>query len=260
MRASLLSLALVPLLLAAACGGGDNGTGAEGPATTGGADTGPEPAALPQGSEPVELDPADFVAEIDNPYWPMSPGSTWVYRETDPDATELRVEVTVTDRTKTILGIDATVVHDVVSEDGEVIEDTFDWYAQDASGNVWYLGEDTKEFEDGKLKTTAGSWEAGVDGAQAGVIVPADPRVGMTYRQEYYAGEAEDRGEVLSLDEQAKVPFGSFDHLLMTKDTTPLEPDVLEHKFYAEGIGPILALDVAGGGREELISFEAGGG
>jgi hypothetical protein len=236
MRAALIAILI---LLAAGCGG-SGGT------------------ALPQGSEPVELDPADFVAEIDNPYWPMVPGSTWVYRETDAEGAVQRVEVTVTDRSKTILGIEATVVHDVVSEDGEVIEDTYDWYAQDADGNVWYLGEATKEFENGKVSTTKGSWEAGVDGAQAGIIVPADPEVGMTYRQEYYAGEAEDEGEVLSLDERAEVPFGSFDNLLITKDTTPLEPDILEHKFYAEGVGPILALGLSGGvSREELLRFES---
>jgi hypothetical protein len=251
-RASLLVLMLVPLLgLTAACGG----DGGEGTTTA----AGPEPAGLPQGSEPVELDPAGFVAEIDNPYWPMSPGSRWVYRETDAEGTVQRVEVTVTDRTKTILGIEATVVHDVVTEDGEPVEDTYDWYAQDTAGNIWYLGEATKEYENGKPKSTEGSWEAGVDGAEAGIVVPADPEVGMAYRQEYYAGEAEDEGEILSLDERAEVPFGSFDNLLMTRDTTPLEPDVLEHKFYAEGVGPILALGLSGGvGREELLSYEQG--
>lgn len=252
MRTWMLILTLVPLLLvAAACGSGEGETtAAESVATE------QQPAALPQGGEPFELGPADFVAEIDNPYWPMIPGSTWFYRETDAEGTVQRVEVTVTDRTKTILGIEATVVHDVVTEDGELIEDTFDWYAQDTAGNVWYLGEETKEFENGKVSTTEGSWETGVDGALAGIILPADPRIGMTYRQEYYAGEAEDEGEILSLDEQAEVPFGSFDNLLMTKDTTPLEPNILEHKFYAEGIGPILVLGLSGGvGREELIRY-----
>jgi hypothetical protein len=170
-----------------------------------------------------------------------------------------RVDVTVTDRTKTILGIDAVVVHDVVTQDGELVEDTYDWYAQDTSGNVWYLGEATKEFENGEVTTTAGSWEAGVDGAQPGIIVPADPRIGLAYRQEYYAGEAEDQGEILSVDERAEVPFGSFGDLLMTKDTTPLDPEILEHKFYAQGVGPVLVLGLSGGGgREELVSFESG--
>jgi hypothetical protein len=229
------------LLAFAACGGGGGS------------------AALPQGGEPVELDPADFAGPIDNPYWPMTPGSRWVYRETDADGNEQRVVVTVTGRTKTILGIDAVVVHDVVSENGSLVEDTYDWYAQDADGNVWYLGEDTKEYADGKLVGSEGSWEAGVDGAQPGVVVPAHPEVGMEYRQEYYAGEAEDRARILSLDERAEVPFGAFDGLLMTRDTTPLEPDVLEHKLFARGVGPVLVLSLSGGGgREELVRFEAG--
>ena len=207
---------------------------------------------LPQGAERANLDPGDFVAQIDNPYWPMAASSMWVYREGNQ-----RVVVTVTDRKKEILGIPATVVHDVVSEEGELVEDTFDWYAQDADGNVWYLGEDTKEYEHGKLKSTEGSWEAGVDGAEAGVVVPAEPEVGLAYRQEYYRGEAEDAARVLSLDEQVDVPFGHFTGVLMTKDYTPLEPRVLEHKFYAKSVGPVLTLTISGGSdREELVSFK----
>jgi hypothetical protein len=215
---------------------------------------GSDSSSLPQGSEPSKLDPGDFVSEIDNPYWPMAPGSTWVYREDGR-----RVEVTVTDRRKQIVGIPATVVHDVVTEDGELVEDTWDWYAQDKDGNVWYLGEDTKEYENGNVKTTEGSWQAGVDGAQAGVVVPAKPEVGMTYRQEYYRGEAEDAARVLSVDERAQVPFGSFTHALMNKDYTPLDPGLLEHKFYAKGVGPVLVVAVSGGSdREELIRFTRG--
>jgi hypothetical protein len=207
---------------------------------------------LPQGAEHVSLDPADFVAQVDNAYWPMAAGSTWVYREGDQ-----RVVVTVTSRKKEILGIPATVVHDVVSEEGELVENTFDWYAQDADGNVWYLGEETKEYEQGKLTSTEGSWEAGVDGAEAGVVVPAEPEVGLTYRQEYYRSEAEDAARVLSLDEQVDVPIGHFTGVLMTKDYTPLEPRVLEHKFYAKGVGPVLTLTISGGSnREELVSFK----
>ena len=216
------------------------------------------PYALPQGGEPVELDPADFVEKIDNEYWPMAAGNRWVYRETDGEGTEQRIVVTVTERKKTILGIVATVVHDRVTENGEIVEDTDDWYAQDKWGGLWYLGEATTEYEDGKPATTAGSWEAGVDGAQAGLIIPPDPMAGMAYRQEYYAGEAEDRGKILSLDARATVPYGSFDGLLKTEDTTPLEPDVLENKFYAKGVGPILAIAVSCGGRQELLRFTEG--
>jgi hypothetical protein len=166
--------------------------------------------------------------------------------------------VTVTERTREILGIKATVVRDVVSERGELVEDTFDWYAQDVCGNVWYLGERTKEFEDGVVVSTEGSWEAGVGGAEAGVIVPADPQDGMAYRQEYLEGEAEDAGEVLSVAERAQVPFGAFRDVLLTKDLTTLHPRILEYKLYAPGVGPVLVLGVSGGaGREELLRFDA---
>jgi hypothetical protein len=217
-------------------------------------------APLPQGDETVTVDPADFVAAIDNPYWPMSPGSRWVYRETSSGGPGQRVVVTVKSRTKEILGIAAVVVHDEVTEDGVLVEDTYDWYAQDVCGNVWYLGENTKEFEDGHVVSTAGSWEAGVDDAQPGVIVPADPELGFTYRQEYLAGEAEDVATALSLDEQVTVPFGHFDGVRMTKETTALEPRLLEYKWYAAGVGPLLAIAVSGGSdREELVSFRSGG-
>ncbi len=257
MRVSLLVGFLLSLtVLASACGSADEPSAAPVAATTGAPTEAP---GLPVGGEPVSLDPADFAPTIDNPFWPMAPGTTWVYRETDGEGNEQRVEVTVTDRTRTILGIRATVVHDVVTEDGQVREDTYDWYAQDRWGNVWYLGEDTREYEEGKV-STEGSWEAGVDGAQAGVIMPADPTVGVAYRQEYYAGEAEDAAEVLSLDEQVEAPYGSFDNVLQTRDTTPLQPDLIEEKYYAPGVGPVLAVSVSGEeSREELLTFEKGG-
>jgi hypothetical protein len=213
---------------------------------------------LPQGSEPVNLEPADFTTQIDNPYWPMAPGSRWIYRETDAEGAKLRVEVTVTDKTKRIAnGVEARVVHDLVTEGGQPVENTFDWYAQDSDGNVWYLGEDTQEYENGKVTSTAGSWEAGVDGAQPGIAIPADPQPGLAYRQEYYAGEAEDNGEIVSLDEQAEVPAGHYKPVVMTKDTTPVEPKVLEFKFYARGVGPVLEITASGGSdRDELLSFQ----
>jgi hypothetical protein len=221
-------------------------------------DAGPD--GLPVGSEPVNLDPANFTTQIDNPYWPMVPGSRWTYSATDEEGDEQRVEVTVTSKTKEILGIKARVVHDVVTKDGELVEDTYDWFAQDRAGTIWYLGEDTKEYDDGK-PSTEGSWQAGVDGARAGVLMPANPQVGMHHRQEYYAGKAEDHARVLSLDEQAEVPFGHFTGVLLTKDYTPLEPKVLEYKLYAKGIGPVLVLGVSGGAeREELRRFTPGTG
>jgi hypothetical protein len=215
---------------------------------------------LPRGSEPVNLNPADFTTRIDNPYWPMRKGSRWVYRETDPDGTKQRVVVTVTRRTKMIAnGVRARVVRDVVTEEGRPVEVTDDYYAQDRAGNIWYLGEATTEFENGKPISTEGSFEAGVDGAQAGVIMPAKPRVGLAYREEYYAGHAEDKARIVSLREQAEVPFGHFRRVLMTRNTNPLEPKSVEFKFYARGVGPVLAIGVSGGSdREELVRFKRG--
>jgi len=217
---------------------------------------------LPQGAERVAINPADFTTRIENAWWPMKPGSRWVYRETAPDGTVQRVVVSVLSKTKLIAnGVRARIVHDAVTEDGKSVEVTNDWYAQDRCGNVWYFGEDTKEYENGRVVSTEGSFEAGVDGAQPGVIVPAKPKPGMRYRQEYYAGHAEDRAEVFSLTERAEVPFGYFrkGRVLMTRDLNPLEPKVLEYKFYARGIGPVLAIGVSGGSdREELVSYKRG--
>jgi hypothetical protein len=215
------------------------------------------PTSLPQSDEPVSLDAAEFTTEIDNPYWPMEPGARWTYVELDPEGGELTVEVTVTTATKVIAnGIEARVVRDTVRDAGEIVEDTFDWYAQDAAGAIWYLGEDTAEFEGGEIVSRDGSFEAGVDGALPGIAVPADPRPGMSYRQEYLAGEAEDNGAVLSVEELVEVPYGRFDGALLTRDTNALEPDVAELKLYAPGVGPVLTLDISGGsGREELVSI-----
>jgi hypothetical protein len=217
---------------------------------------------LPKGSEPVQLDPADFTTRIDNPYWPMKPGSRWTYRAIDSDGARERVVVTVTNRTKKVaIGITARVIRDVVTERGQPVEVTDDWYAQDRGGNVWYLGEATTSYRNGKPESTEGSFEVGVDGAQAGVIMPAHPRPGMRYRQEHYAGHAEDSGVVFSLREQAEVPFGHFGpgRVLMTKDLNRLDRRSLEYKFYAKGVGPVLSIDVSGGSdREELVRYRPG--
>ena len=237
------------------------GCGAEDPSTTSddqstSQESSDEPGMrLPQADEPVDLDPAHFTADVTNPWFPLEPGTRWTYRETTEDREVVKVVVTATSVTRTIAnGVTARVVRDTVTLDGEIIEDTLDWYAQDKGGTVWYLGEDTAEFEDGRITTREGSFEAGVDGAQAGVIMPASPEIGMAYRQEYYKGEAEDNGEVLALGQRASVPAGKYDDLVQTADTTPLEPDVLEHKYYARGVGLVLTIDREAGGREVLLS------
>ncbi len=216
---------------------------------------------LPQGSEPSNLDPADFSTNIDNPYWPMKPGSRWVYSETDSEGKRERVVVTVTDKTKKIAnGVTARVISDVVTENGVPVEITDDWYAQDKDGNVWYLGEAVRNFENGKLVDREGSFEAGVDGADAGIVMPADPVPGLSYRQEYYKGKAEDKAEVITVgEEQVEVPAGYYKGVLMTRDLVPLEPKVQELKFYARNVGPVLSMHTDGaGGRAALVSYKAG--
>ena len=216
---------------------------------------------LPQGSEPSKLDPADFSTKIDNPYWPMKPGSRWVYRETDTTGTRQKVVVTVTGKTKVIAnGVKARVIRDVVSENGKPVEITDDWYAQDKDGNIWYLGEAVRNYENAKLVDRAGSFEAGVDGAQAGIAMPADPVPGLSYRQEYYKGRAEDKAAVITVgEEQVEVPFGHFTRVLMTRDLVPTEPKVEELKFYARGVGPLLSMHTDGpGGRAALVNYRPG--
>ena len=252
---SRLAVALFCCLVAfTGCGADDPSTNANGQSTSQEPSDGPS-AGLPQSDEPVDLDPAELTADVTNPWFPLKPGTRWTYRETTEDGEVVQVIVTATSVTRKIAnGVTARVVRDTVTLDGEIIEDTLDWYAQDEDGTVWYLGEDTAEFENGKITTREGSFEAGVDGAQAGVIMPASPEVGMAYRQEYYKGEAEDNGEVLALGQQAGVPAGEYDNLLQTADTTPLEPDVLEHKYYARDVGLVLTIDKEADGREELLS------
>jgi hypothetical protein len=203
-----------------------------------------------------KIDPAMFVnpARIGktiapNPYFPLVRDRTWVYKGGAETIT-----VTVTQETRKILGVTCAVVRDVVKEDGEVIEDTKDWYAQDIYGNVWYFGEISQEFEDSELVSVDGSWTAGVDAAKAGIVMKIAPAVGDVYRQEFSLGNAEDMGEVLSLTGTATVPAAACSHnCLVTKDFTPLDPGVIEHKYYAPGIGLILEVNPETGERVGLV-------
>ena len=230
---------LLPVLLCALAMGAVPGGGAAGAAPAG--------PVVP----PPHLEPARFSTTIDNPYLPFVPGTRMVYRERGDDGPG-RIVVTVTRRTKTVQGVETVVVRDRAFIAGELVEDTRDWYAQDRRGNVWYFGENTKEYEDGKVVSTDGSWRAGRDGARAGIVMLADPRVGDSYYQEYAPGEALDQATVLRLDGSRTVPYGSFDHLLVTQDFTELEPGVVERKFYAPGVGVVLEKLVRGG-RERVV-------
>lgn len=207
----------------------------------------------------VEMSPDNFVTTIDNPYFPRIPGARYVYEGQTADGLE-RVELEILTETRQIMGIQATIMHDVVYLNGELIEETFDWFAQDKEGNVWYLGEDVDNYENGVLTDHDGSWEAGVDGALPGIVMFANPaeHIGETMRQEYYAGIAEDAADLLSITQKVAVPFGSFDHVLQTYDYTPLDADAQEHKFYAAGIGEIRTVDLLTGEETVLIEYTPG--
>jgi hypothetical protein len=180
------------------------------------------------------IDPSEFTTKVDNEYFPMKPGTTFLYE----GATE-HSKMSVTHQTKKVMGVECVVVDHREWESDMLIEKTYDWFAQDKVGTVWYFGEDTKEYENGKVVSTKGSWEAGVDGAKPGIIMPSDPKVGQSYHQEYYPGEAMDMARVLSFDASVRVPYGSFDEVLETREWTPLQPGFSEKKYYVRGVGPL---------------------
>ena len=201
------------------------------------------------------IDPANFVTTIDNPYMTLIPGTTFIY-DGITEKGKGHNEVYVSSETKVILGVTCIVVKDTVMVDGVLEEATLDWYAQDRQGNVWYFGEDSKEYEKGAVVGTKGSWEAGVDGALPGIVMKANPTIGETYRQEYYRGEAEDLATVLSLSESISIPFGSYSDVLMTNEWSALDtPPVYEHKYYAKGIGFIMTKYLEGGYELKLTEI-----
>jgi hypothetical protein len=260
-RHAVAGITALAALAVGGCGGEGSSTppATSSPVTTGSdaADGGAGPVIDPGdgGSYTVELDPAEFTSVVDHPYLPFLPGARWVYESRSPEGeVEETITVEVLDERRTVMGIEAIVVHDVVADvDGEVIEDTYDWYAQDADGNVWYLGEDTTAYEDG-VASDAGAWEAGVDGALPGIVMPAVPVVSDTgYRQEFAAGEAEDMGQVIAVTGSVTVPFGSFDDIVQTRDWTPLEPDVVEEKTYARDVGFVFEVKTRGDGTGEEV-------
>ncbi|MEW6735988.1 MAG: hypothetical protein AB1489_32135 [Acidobacteriota bacterium] len=197
------------------------------------------------------INPTNFVEGITNPFFPMIPSTTLIYRGGNEVVT-----VTVTNRTKVILGVKCVVVRDVVTVNDQVVEDTEDYFAQDMQGNIWYFGELSQEFDNGDLISLAGSFKAGVNGAKPGIIMKANPQVGDIYRQEFLLGEAEDIAEVISLTRSESVPAASCNNdCLVTKESTPLEPGTIGNKYYAWGIGVILEINPASGQRVELVEI-----
>ena len=192
---------------------------------------------------------------IDNPFWPLVPGTTFVY-EPVPNEDNVVNTITVTDDTKIITvdgkSIECRVVYDVETVDGVLDEETYDWYAQDDDGNIWYCGEDTTAYLEDGTTSKEGSWEAGVDGALPGYLILAEPRPGVCYQQEYYEDEAEDRAKVLRLNAKVSVEYGDFNHCLVAKEWSPLERGHVEQKFYAPGTGLVLIKEL----KEKTVRVE----
>lgn len=198
----------------------------------------------------VTVEPSDLSSNVTNPYLPMPVGASWrIEAETDEGLTV--IEVSVTADAKNVWGVDALVVRDTESLDGVTVEDTWDWFAQDSAGNVWYLGEETQEYENGVPGSRAGSWEAGVDGALPGIVMLAEPVVGKSYRQEYYKGEAEDYGTVVSVSESVSVPAGDFENCVQIHEGSVIDPEADEMKYYCSGVGNVLVTE--DDEREELV-------
>lgn len=201
------------------------------------------------------IDPANFTTNIDNPYLPLKPGTTYIY-EGPTSQGFIRTTFAVTTNTKLIDGVNCVEVHDQVFTDGELTEDTLDWFAQDKDGNVWYFGEDSDELVNGRVSSLGGSWQAGLNGASPGIVMEAHPKVGDFYRQEFLLNTAEDSAGVLDLNQTVKVPAGTFHHCLETAEVTGLEPGALEHKFYAKGVGNVLTVDLVTGDTFPLVEIE----
>jgi hypothetical protein len=230
----LRSLVLLVPLGAAALFGAANGVFAASPRNGSGAENRPLPG------------PAQFVRRIDNHWFPLRPGTAYAYRGVR-GSTRSRDVVTVTAQSKTIEGVRATAVRDRLYLAGKLAERTTDWYAQDKAGNVWYLGEATAELNaKGKVTSTEGTWQAGVNGGQAGIVMLAHPRIGQRYRQEYLKGHAEDHAAVVSLTDSVRTPATSSRRALLTKEWSPLEPRVIDHKVYVRGIGMVKEVAVKG--------------
>jgi hypothetical protein len=200
-----------------------------------------------------KINPATFTNQVTNQYFPLTPGKTLRYKGVrDGKPTEHVFEVTRD--TKVVMGVRCAVIKDTVTQNQSLVEKTTDWYAQDAGGSVWYFGEDTAEYQNGVVTTTAGTWEAGVDNAQPGIIMPAHPKVGEAFRQEYRPGVALDEAKILSTTATARVPAGTYRDVVVTFDKNPLDPSKRERKWYARGIGFVRA-ELKGAGHSETTEL-----
>lgn len=211
---------------------------------------------LGQGPYDPKIDPQNFVKNISNSFMPLKPGTVYIYDLNIPNSPKGTDTFFVTRQTIDLLGVTCVVVRDTGTIGGQVEEDTFDYFAQDKQGNVWYFGEDTTQLQDGVVVGVEGSWRAGVNGAKPGIIMKATPKVGDEYRQEFALGTAEDMAKVVALDQKVKVPFGSFSNVLKTLEFSGLEPDARENKYYVPSIGNVLTVDLVTGERDELIRIE----
>ena len=253
MRAQPGTHRMIPILAAMALAGCSNGGGGSGSAPL-------APTAQSLAANPIEtrviipFAASNFTRGVQNPLFPLVPGTTYTYRHETPDGVETNT-VEVTHDTKMIAGVTTVVIHDRVYLEGDLTEDTFDWYANDKDGNVWYFGEDTKTVQGGVVVSTEGSWEAGKGNAKPGVIMLAHPHMGDVYQQENAPGVVADMARVKGLNETATVPYGVFNGCLKTQEWTPLEPGNRANKFYAPGIGTVLEVENRNGGRVELVSL-----
>jgi hypothetical protein len=243
-RVSLIAAAVGLVLLAgsapAAAGTHDSGRGCR------------LPGFGPGSSYHPHIDPADFTPNVDNPYFPLKPGRTLVYAGVKDGAAAINV-FAPSRRTRVVAGVRTRIVEDRLYLNGVLEERTADYYAQDRCGNVWYFGEDTATLDSrGRVVSTSGSFLAGVDGAQAGVFMQARPELGRKFRQEWYRGEAEDVFTAIGLDVPVKVPYASFRHALRTAETTALEPEVVDNKYFVRGIGEVAEVAVRGA-TEKLV-------
>ncbi len=204
------------------------------------------------------IHPGTFSSRVDHPLFTLAPGRSWTYEGVNDEGKVERIVIEVTADTKTVMGVSTIVVRDRVWENGEIVEDTLDWFAEDREGNVWYFGEEVNNYEDGVLADHEGSWEAGVNGAKPGIVMKATPTVGDTYRQEFLAGEAEDMGEILATGVTVTTSAGSFDGCIVTEDWTPLDPSVVENKYYCPGVGNMAIEEKVAGaaGRVELVEMK----